>query len=184
MLQNIPYHRNRNLNSYIFFRMSSRPALAPGGPFRYNKERIPFLWDSNLFKSEVSDMEKITALYCRFAYSDNPEVIEQQKQHLTDFARENGFSNLKFYIDSGVSGLTMDRPAFCEMMNDMEQGEICTVIAEDASRICRRSSVSSEYIEEIFPSLGAAFLPAGREEEQSLMDVLLSSRESQNQQET
>ena len=85
-------------------------------------------------------MDKITALYCRFAYGDVPEIIEEQKALLLQTACDNGLSNTRFYVDSGVSGLTMDRPAFNELMADMENGLIEAVIAQDASRICRRSS--------------------------------------------
>ena len=83
-------------------------------------------------------MDKITALYCRFAYGDVPEIIEEQKALLLQTACDNGLSNTRFYVDSGVSGLTMDRPAFNELMADMENGLIEAVIAQDASRICRR----------------------------------------------
>lgn len=121
-------------------------------------------------------MEKITALYCRFAYGDAQEDIERQKLLLSEFAAKNGCSSPRFYIDSRVSGLTMDRPAFNQLMEDMEHGLISTVIAGDATRICRRASVSSEYIDEIFPSYGVKFLSAEKESEQSLMDVLLSGR--------
>ena len=72
----------------------------------------------------------------------------------------------------------MDRPAFCELMSDMEKGLISAVIAEDASRICRRSSVSSQYIEEIFPSYGVSFQSAREDSDQSLMDALLLTRSS------
>lgn len=123
-------------------------------------------------------MDKITALYCRFAYGDVPEIIEEQKSLLQKAAEENGLTNTRFYVDSGVSGLTMDRPAFNELMADMENGLIEAVIAQDASRICRRASVSTEYIEEIFPSHGVRFLSAEVPSDKSLMDILLAARDN------
>ena len=122
-------------------------------------------------------MEKFTALYCRFAYGDVSEMIEEQKNLLLKAAEDNGLSNTRFYIDSGVSGLDMNRPAFNELMADMENGKIEAVIAKDPSRICRRSSVSSEYIEEIFPAHGVRFISADLPGEGSLMDILLAARE-------
>ena len=80
-------------------------------------------------------MDKITALYCRFAYGDVPEIIDEQKALLLQAASDNGLSNTRFYVDSGVSGLTMDRPAFNELMADMENGLIEAVIAQDAFSI-------------------------------------------------
>ena len=123
-------------------------------------------------------MDKITALYCRFAYGAVPEIIEEQKALLLQTACDNGLSNTRFYVDSGVSGLTMDRPAFNELMADMENGLIEAVIAQDASRICRRSSVSTTYIEEIFPAHGVRFLSAEAPSDKSLMDILLAARDS------
>jgi len=117
-------------------------------------------------------MEKITALYCRFAYSDTPDVIDEQEALLYNFAVEKGFTNIKGYVDNGVSGLIMDRPAFNELMADIEAGLVSCVIAADESRICRRSSVSSQYIEEIFPSHGVTFYAAASGKGKSLMDVL------------
>ena len=121
-------------------------------------------------------MEKITALYCRFAYNDTQDEIEAQETLLYNFAMEKGFTNIKGYIDSGVSGLTMDRPAFNELMSDIESGLVAHVIAADASRICRRSSVSEEYIETIFPSYGVTFYAAEEKSSGSLMDILTSSK--------
>ncbi len=122
-------------------------------------------------------MEKITALYCRFAYGDDQTEIENQKRLLAEFAAQNGCTNRKFYIDSGVSGLTMDRPAFCAMMEDIENGLVQTVITQDASRICRRASVSAQYIDEIFPSYGVSFLTPEEQDSKGLMDILLSCRD-------
>ena len=121
-------------------------------------------------------MEKITALYCRFAYSDTPELIEEQEMLLYNFAVDHGFTNIKGYVDNGVSGLTMDRPAFNELMADIEAGLVSVVIAADETRICRRSSVSADYIENIFPSHGVTFYAAEEKTSKGLFDILTSSQ--------
>ena len=121
-------------------------------------------------------MEKITALYCRFAYSDTPELIEEQEMLLYNFAMDHGFTNIKGYVDNGVSGLTMDRPAFNELMADIEAGLVSVVIAADETRICRRSSVSADYIENIFPSHGVTFFAAEEKTSKGLFDILTSSQ--------
>lgn len=121
-------------------------------------------------------MEKITALYCRFAYSDTPELIEELEMLLYNFAMDHGFTNIKGYVDNGVSGLTMDRPAFNELMADIEAGLVSVVIAADETRICRRSSVSADYIENIFPSHGVTFYAAEEKTSKGLFDILTSSQ--------
>ena len=117
-------------------------------------------------------MEKITALYCRFAYNYTPEILEEQEMLLYNVAVNHGFTNIKGYVDNGVSGLTMDRPAFNELMTDIEAGLVANVIASDETRICRRSSVSAEYIENIFPSHGVTFSAAEEKTSKGLFDIL------------
>ena len=52
--------------------------------------------------------EKITALYCRLSQDDNLEgesnSISNQKEILMTYAKQNGFSNLRWYTDDGYSG--------------------------------------------------------------------------------
>ncbi len=123
-----------------------------------------------------------TALYCRFAYADSPQEIQEQKRLLLDFCSARGLANPVFYIDSGVSGLTMERPAFSSLMEDIRSGLVSTVVARDASRICRLASVRDEYLHNIFPSYHVAFLEAAARPEASLMEILLSSRQDGSQQ--
>ena len=68
--------------------------------------------------------QKITALYCRLSQEDMREgeslSIENQKLILRKYAEEHGFFNCKFYVDDGYSGASTERPAYKEMMNDVE----------------------------------------------------------------
>lgn len=80
---------------------------------------------------------KITALYCRLSQEDyssgESNSIENQKYILTKYAEENGFTNTRFYIDDGVSGIRFDRPDFNQMMIDAQSGAIGTIIVKDAA---------------------------------------------------
>ncbi len=122
------------------------------------------------------DMKKHTALYCRFAYADTPQAIEDQKDLLLNYCHLHRLENPVFYIDSGVSGLTMDRPAFSRMMEHAKLGHLSAIVAKDASRICRLASVREEYIQKIFPSYGIPFLEAAAKPDISLMDLILSEK--------
>ncbi len=81
--------------------------------------------------------QKITALYCRLSQEDMREgeslSIENQKLILQKYADEHGFFNCKFYVDDGYSGASTDRPAYKEMMKDVENERISTVIVKDQS---------------------------------------------------
>ena len=63
---------------------------------------------------------KITALYCRLSQEDERAgeslSIENQKNILLRFARDNHFPNPTFFVDDGVSGVTYDRHGFQAML--------------------------------------------------------------------
>ena len=86
--------------------------------------------------------EKITALYCRLSVDDDNKdeesnSITNQKQILSDYAKKNGYANIMFFVDDGISGTTFQRPNFMRMERMAENGEIGTVIVKDLSRFGR-----------------------------------------------
>ena len=42
---------------------------------------------------------------------------------------EKGYTNLVHFLDDGISGVTMDRPGFVEMIQQLEQGKTAAVPA-------------------------------------------------------
>ncbi len=66
---------------------------------------------------------KITALYERLSKDDeqkNESVsIAHQKQILEDYARKNGFQNIRHFTDDGVRGTTFKRPGLDEMLEEI-----------------------------------------------------------------
>ena len=53
---------------------------------------------------------------------------------LTQKAKELGLSNTKYYVDDGYTGTNFNRPAFQELLDDIEMGYISVVIVRDLSR--------------------------------------------------
>lgn len=105
--------------------------------------------------------DKITALYCRLSQDDGLEEsnsITNQKSILTAFARDNGFPNVQFYVDDGVSGTTFERDGFKAMMSDIEAGKVGIVITKDLSRLGRDYLKTGEYIEIIFPDYDVRYI--------------------------
>ena len=47
------------------------------------------------------------------------------------YAQEHRFPNPRFYVDDGYSGGSFNRPGFQQMMADMENGKIRTIITKD-----------------------------------------------------
>ena len=60
-----------------------------------------------------------------------------QPQHAIpgQYAKEHGFTNCRFFIDDGYSGINFDRPTFTEMMELVEQRRVRTIIVKDLSRL-------------------------------------------------
>ena len=67
--------------------------------------------------------------------------ISNQKRILETYAKQNGFSNLRWYTDDSYSGANFQRPGFQAMLADIEAGKVGTVIVKDYGFI-RASSTS------------------------------------------
>ena len=97
--------------------------------------------------------DAITALYCRLSQEDaldgDSNSIINQKAILSKYAEDNQHSCPKFYIDDGWSGTNFERPFFKEMIKDIEDGKVKTVIVKDMSRL-GRDYLKVGYFSEIF----------------------------------
>ena len=109
-----------------------------------------------------SNQIKKTALYCRLSQDDGIEgdsnSIQNQKAILQKFAEDHHFPSPCFYVDDGFSGGTFQRPAFQQMISDMENGEIGIIVTKDLSRLGRNQLHTGLYIEERFPMFGVRFI--------------------------
>ena len=85
--------------------------------------------------SAAANIDKITALYERLSKDDDLQgesnSISNQKEFLSSYAREHGYINLKHYTDDGHSGRNFNRPAIKELIKDVEDGKVGTVIVKD-----------------------------------------------------
>ena len=106
--------------------------------------------------------QKITALYPRLSHEDELQgesnSISNQKRILENYAKQNGFRNLKWYTDDGYSGANFQRPGFQSMLADIEAGLVGTVIVKDMSRLGRNYLQVGMYTEMIFPQNGVRFI--------------------------
>ena len=106
--------------------------------------------------------QKITALYPRLSHEDELQgesnSISNQKRILETYAKQNGFSNLRWYTDDGYSGANFQSPGFQAMLADIEAGKVGTVIVKDMSRLGRNYLQVGMYTEMIFPQKGVRFI--------------------------
>ena len=87
------------------------------------------------------NQSKITALYERLSHDDELQgesnSIYNQKRLLEEYAKRNGFSNIKHFTDDGISGTRFDRPGFQAMLEQIEDGKVEVVCIKDMSRLGR-----------------------------------------------
>ena len=79
----------------------------------------------------------ITALYPRLSHEDELQgesnSISNQKRILETYAKQNGFTNLRWYTDDGFSGANFQRPGFQAMLADIEAGKVANSKIEQLS---------------------------------------------------
>ena len=95
-------------------------------------------------------------LYARLSRDDNMDgesySIGNQKKLLIKVAKEKGYTNLVHFFDDGISGVTMDRPGFADMIQQLEQGKAAAVFVKDLSRLGRNYIEVGRLTEEFFPN--------------------------------
>ena len=101
------------------------------------------------------DRDTTAFLYERLSRDDNMEgesySIGNQKKLLAKFAKEKGYINLIHFSDDGISGVTMERPGFKQMMSELEKGHAAAVFVKDMSRLGRNYLEVGKLTEDFFP---------------------------------
>ncbi len=110
----------------------------------------------------MSRTSKITALYERLSRDDDlngeSNSITNQKKYLEDYARRNGFENIRNFTDDGFSGVNFNRPGFQSLIKEVEAGNVGTLIVKDMSRLGRNYLQVGFYTEILFPQKDVRFL--------------------------
>jgi len=101
-------------------------------------------------------------IYCRLSRDDERAgesvSIENQKEMLGRYVREQGWNLYATYCDDGVSGTTFDRPGFNQLIADATAGKINLVLCKDLSRLGRDYIEAGKYTDVVFPSMGVRFI--------------------------
>ena len=108
------------------------------------------------------DQQKITILYCRLSNEDaldgESNSISNQRNILTRFAADRGFTNTRILVDDGYTGTNFNRPGVQEGLSLVEQGLVGTWIVKDMSRFGRDYLQVGRYTEIVFPSYDVRFI--------------------------
>ena len=113
-------------------------------------------------QSKDKKEQGFTALYCRLSRDDGTEgdsnSVVNQKKLLQKYAKDNGFQNPRVYVDDGYTGTNFNRPAFQQMIEDIELGYISTIIVKDMSRLGRNYLEVGYYTDNYFPQKNVLFI--------------------------
>ena len=105
---------------------------------------------------------KITALYERLSRDDDltgdSNSIINQKKYLEAYAAAQGWDNIVHYTDDGWSGGNFERPAWKQLIKDIEAGRVAHVLCKDMSRIGRDYLQTGFYTEVMFRQHGVHFI--------------------------
>ena len=76
--------------------------------------------------SNKHSRDKTAFIYVRLSRDDELEgesySISNQKKLLTKVAKDKGYTNIIVFCDDGVSGVTMNRPEFNKMIEQLGMG--------------------------------------------------------------
>lgn len=109
------------------------------------------------------------ALYLRLSKEDEfldeletgeSNSIMSQRELLRGSLMEYGLSdgNIVEYIDDGYSGKNFNRPAVKQLLEDVRNEKVKTILVKDFSRFGRDHITVGDYVEKIFPFLGVRFI--------------------------
>ncbi len=102
-------------------------------------------------------------IYLRLSREDGDkeesDSITNQRELILEFLKSK--KDIRIHairVDDGYSGVTFERPAFQQMIEDIKTGEVNCVVTKDLSRFGRNHIEVGKYIEKIFPYLGVRFI--------------------------
>lgn len=100
----------------------------------------------------------MVGIYARLSRDDErvgeSVSIENQKEMLSRYVREQGWTLYDYYCDDGVSGTTFDRPGLNRLVQDATDRKINLVLCKDLSRLGRDYIEAGKYTDFVFPSRG------------------------------
>ena len=105
-------------------------------------------------------VSKDTVGYIRLSVlnKDPHGSIENQRLMIEEWGHQHQIPIMRYYIDNGFSGKHFDRPAFQEMLQDIQKGKIDCVVVKDLSHLGRDYITMGYYLEMFFPSNNIRFV--------------------------
>ncbi len=119
------------------------------------------VWQPLCNKSITSDLD---ILYTRISRDDGDKEesnsISNQRDILTEFAAKNGFDHPVCVIDDGFSGTNFQRPGWQLVLQEIEAGNVRSIICKNKDRFGRDYLRVGLYME-MFQERGIRFIAVG-----------------------
>ena len=94
---------------------------------------------------------QIEECFVKSRLEDLYQPYKPKRRTRAQVAKEKGYTNLVHFLDDGISGVTMDRPGFVDMIRQLEEGRAAAVFVKDLSRLGRNYIEVGRLTEEFFP---------------------------------
>lgn len=78
--------------------------------------------------------------------------------YLEEYARQHGLRNIRHFSDDGYSGTNFNRPGFIALLDEIEAGNVATLVVKDLSRFGRNYLQVGYYTEILLPKKGVRFI--------------------------
>lgn len=111
---------------------------------------------------KANNVNAKVGIYLRISLDDGdkPESnsINNQRKLIYEYLHNNNFNDMREYIDDGATGTNFNRKGFKQLLEDIENRKINTVITKDLSRIGRNYVKTGYYVEDYFVSKGIRYI--------------------------
>lgn len=111
---------------------------------------------------KVNNINAKVGIYLRISLEDGDKKesnsIDNQRKLIYEYLHKNNFVNIVEFIDDGATGTNFDRKGFKDLLSNIENGNINTVITKDVSRIGRNYVKTGYYIEDYFVNKGVRYI--------------------------
>lgn len=111
---------------------------------------------------KVNNINAKVGIYLRISLEDGDKQesnsIDNQRKLIYEYLNKNNFVNMVEFIDDGCTGTNFNRQGFKDLINNIENGNINTVITKDVSRIGRNYVKTGYYIEDYFVNKGVRYI--------------------------
>lgn len=115
-----------------------------------------------LMYHKVNNINAKVGIYLRISLEDGDKQesnsIENQRKLIYEYLHKNNFVNIQEFIDDGATGTNFNRKGFSSLLQNIENGDINTVITKDVSRIGRNYIKTGYYIEDYFVNKGVRYI--------------------------